>query len=173
MPPLSPSLKPKARRLLSWSTASEEQIVSPEEVVLRFSEAAGEPRPARVDLLVSMVSADSGYRSLRIETVEQDGAEQAFGFRPAGARWIMVRLFPQPQATSVALGELAVMGHIGPPETEYAFAEAPARVIDVLTSLQTDDAVSLGGGGARRRTMGLSERTSSRMLRSLHREWTI
>ena len=124
------------------------QIVSPEEVVLHFSEAAGEPRPARVDLLVSMVSADSGYRSLRIETVEGDGAEQAFGFRPAGARWIMVRLFPQPQATSVSLGELAVMGHIGPPETEYAFAEAPARVVDVLTSLQTDDAVSLGGGGA-------------------------
>ena len=123
----------------------EEEIVSPEEVILRFSEAPGEPRPARVDLLVSMVSANSGYRSLRIETVEQDGAEQAFGFRPAGARWIMVRLFPQPQATSVALGELSVMGHSGPPETEYAFAEAPARVIDVLTGLQTDDAVSLGG----------------------------
>ena len=126
----------------------EGQIVSPEKVVLSFSEALGEVRPARVDLLVSMVSADSGYRSLRIETVEQDAAEQAFGFRSAGARWIMVRLFPQPQATSVALGELAVLGHSGPPETEYAFAEAPARVIDVLTGLRTDDAVSLGGGGA-------------------------
>jgi tetratricopeptide (TPR) repeat protein len=113
-------------------------MVAPEAVVLRFGVGGDAPRPARVDLLVSTVSPQSGFRSLRTEAVDPGAAEQRFEFRPAGARWIMVRLFPQRDAAALALGELAVAGRSGQPQTEYAFAESPARAIDILARLERD-----------------------------------
>jgi tetratricopeptide (TPR) repeat protein len=94
------------------------------------------PPPAQVDLLVSTLSPRSGFQSVRTDPLKAGTKPQEFKFAPIGARWIMLRFTPGRQGSHVAIAEVSVLGHAGPPVTMYKFTESPARALDVLKRLE-------------------------------------
>ena len=120
-----------------------DETVSPESLVVTLSRDKAAVTPARIDVLASTVSPHTGFKSLRADPVEASKPSQTFSFRPTAARWIMIRLSVAQGQKSVALGEIGILGHEGPPKTAYAFSETPARVIDILSRLESSSAVTL------------------------------
>lgn len=118
------------------------ETVAPEAIVVVLAKEGGMP-PARVEVLASLVSPQSGFKSLRADPIKRSAAVQNFAFTPAAARWIMVRLTLSKKAAPVSLAEIEILGHPGEPKTNYAFAETPTRVIDILSRLEKISAVSL------------------------------
>lgn len=118
------------------------ETVAPEAVVVVLSEGGGTP-PARVEVLASTVSPQTGFKSLRSDPIKRSPSVQTFAFMPAAARWVMVRLTLSKKAAPVSLAEIEILGHPGEPKTNYAFSETPARVIDILSRLEKGGTVSL------------------------------
>ncbi len=111
--------------------------VSPEQIVVSLPEIKSEERLAgSVEILVSSLSANAGFRSLRVDTLRTRQKKQVFSFPPTGAHWIMIRLTPIAKATEMAVAEVAVLGYEGPPESHYAFKESPTDALKVLARLQ-------------------------------------
>jgi len=119
------------------------ETVAPEAIVVVLSKEAGGTPPARIEVFASTVSPQSGFKSLRADPIKS-ASVQTYAFTPAAARWIMVRLTLSKKATHVSLAEIEILGHPGEPKTNYAFAETPARVIDILSRLEKSNAVSFG-----------------------------
>jgi tetratricopeptide (TPR) repeat protein len=99
--------------------------------------------PVRVDLLVSSLSAHSGFQSVRTDQLQSGGKPQEFPFTPIGAKWIMLRFFPGQQSSRVAIAEVSVLGYPGPPKTRYKFKESPAKAFDVLRKLESISALGV------------------------------
>lgn len=111
--------------------------VAPEGVRVTLPPAgASKVAAARVEVLVSTASAHAGFRSARSDPLDAASAPKTLEFLPLQARWILVRLTPPAGATRVAVAEVEVLGREGPPETRYAFAESPAKALDVLARLE-------------------------------------
>ncbi|WP_048709495.1 transglutaminase family protein [Microvirga massiliensis] len=119
------------------------EAVAPERITVTLSKRGDAVPPARIEVLASTVSPQSGFRSLRTSSIEATTAVQTFAFMPTAARWIMVRLTAAKAGQPIALAEIEVLGRPGPPATVYAFSESPARAIDVLSRLATTSTVSL------------------------------
>src|SRR5262245_6999085 len=113
------------------------ETVSPEKVVVTLPKDKAGAAPIRLDVLASTVSPSTGFKPRRTDPIDAGKPEQTFAFRPAAANWIMIRLSAKAGAKSVALGDISVLGRQGPPKTVYAFSETPARVIDILSRLET------------------------------------
>src|SRR5208337_933257 len=97
----------------------------------------------RVEILVSTSSPVAGFYSVRADPLKSTGQPQEFSFAPIGARWIMLRFTPAAKAKFVAIAEVAVIGHTGPPVSHYAFKETPAKALDVLARLKGSTALNL------------------------------
>lgn len=110
-------------------------VVAPEGIRVTLPEGS-DSAAARVEILVSTVSAHAGFRSLRADPLSAGDKPQTFKFPTTAARWIIVRLAPQPGARKVAAAEVEVIGREGEPKSHYAFAESPAQAFDVLTRLE-------------------------------------
>jgi tetratricopeptide (TPR) repeat protein len=110
-------------------------VVAPEGIRVTLPEGSGSAA-ARVEVLVSTVSAHAGFRSLRSDPLVADGKPQTFEFPTTAARWIIVRLTPRAGEQKVAAAEVEVIGREGEPKSRYAFAESPAKAFDVLTRLE-------------------------------------
>jgi tetratricopeptide (TPR) repeat protein len=80
---------------------------------------------------------------VRADPLQGGGQPQGFSFAPIGARWIMLRFTPAAKAQFVAIADVAVLGHAGPPVSHYAFKETPAKALDVLARLKSSTAVNL------------------------------
>jgi len=120
-------------------------VVAPERLKVILPERGSDNEgAARVEILVSTLSAHSGFHSLRSDPLDPKQREQSFGFPATAARWIMVRLTPAPGSTRLAVAELEILGHPGSPRTQYAFAESPARAIDVLARLGKERNLAIG-----------------------------
>jgi tetratricopeptide (TPR) repeat protein len=118
--------------------------VTPSRLVIRLPEkAAAEAATGRVELLVSTLSAHAGFRSVRTDPLKPTAKPQEFAFPPTAARWLMLRFTPAAESTSVAIAEAAVLGREGPPVTNYAFTESPAKAFDVLARLRKISALNL------------------------------
>ena len=118
--------------------------VAPEGVRVTLpASAAGVVPAARVEVLVSTASAHAGFRSARADPLVAASAPKTFEFLPMQARWILVRLTPAKGATTVAVAEVEVLGREGPPESRYAFAESPAKALDVLARLEKTSALKV------------------------------
>lgn len=119
------------------------ETVAPEEVVVVLPQDANGVPPASIEVLASIVSPQSGFKSLRADPLKKSASVQTFAFMPAAAQWIMVRLTLSKKATPISLAEIEILGHPGEPKTNYAFSETPARVIDILARLEKSSPASL------------------------------
>jgi HEAT repeat protein/tetratricopeptide (TPR) repeat protein len=97
----------------------------------------------RVEILVSTLSPNAGFRLVRSDPLAQSGVGQVFPFPPTGARWILLRFYSTGKALRVAIAEAAVVGRDGPPVSRYAFKESPARAIDALARLKKLTALNI------------------------------
>ncbi len=103
-----------------------------------------QPAPAgarthKVEVLVSTVSPNAGFHSLRSNALEESGKPQSFSFPSTAAGWIMLRFTPSDDVAQVAVAEVEVVGHEGPPATHYEFKESPAKSFDVLAKIKMSD----------------------------------
>ena len=89
----------------------------------------------RVELLASTLSAQSGFQTLRSLAVKATNEPQVQKLPPTAAHWIIVRISSHHDIT-LPLLKIAVHGHVGPPQSQYAFKEAPAKAFDVLAEVQ-------------------------------------
>jgi tetratricopeptide (TPR) repeat protein len=119
------------------------ETVAPEAIVIVLAKGKAGTPPARVEVLASTVSPQSGFKSLRADPIKNAATVQNFAFPPAAARWIMVRLTLAKKGAPLSLAEIEILGHPGEPKTNYAFSETPARAIDILSRLEKVSAVSL------------------------------
>jgi tetratricopeptide (TPR) repeat protein len=117
-------------------------VVAPEGIRVTLPEGS-DSAAARVEILVSTVSARAGFRSLRADPLAANGKPQTFEFPTTAARWIIVRLAPQSGARKVAAAEVEIIGREGEPKSHYAFAESPAQAFDVLTRLEKTTSLKL------------------------------
>ena len=101
---------------------------------------------ATVEVLVSTLSATSGFRSVRVEPLSsKKNQRRVYRFEPAAAKWIMVRLQPvnENTSTSFSISELELNGYLGIPKSTYLFDESPADAIQVLSRLSDSINVEL------------------------------
>jgi tetratricopeptide (TPR) repeat protein len=98
---------------------------------------------ARVEILVSTLSAQAGFQSVRADALKPTSQAQEFSFPPTAAGWILLRFTAGENAKRVAVAEVAVFGHEGPPVTHYAFKESPAQALDVLAKLKDSSSVNV------------------------------
>ena len=97
----------------------------------------------RVELLASTLSGQSGFQTLRSLTVKATNDPQIQKLPPTAVRWMIVRI-RSTQDTTLSLLKIAVHGHAGPPQSQYAFKEAPAKAFDVLAEVQNSVPLELG-----------------------------
>ena len=97
----------------------------------------------RVELLASTLSAQSGFQTLRSLAVKATNEPQVQKLPPTAAHWIIVRISSHHDIT-LPLLKIAVHGHVGPPQSQYAFKEAPAKAFDVLAEVQNSVRLDLG-----------------------------
>ncbi len=120
-------------------------MVSPESLEIQLPEStAPESGTGRVEILVSTVSMQAGFQSLRADPLKATAESQIFSFTPAAARWVMLRFTAIENAENVEVAEIALYGHEGPPVSRYAFNESPAQAFDVLERLKKTSAVDVG-----------------------------
>ena len=120
------------------------ETVALEKIAITLPETSTEVAlPAQVDLLVSTLSPHSGFQSVRADRLEASTAAQEFSFLPIAAKWVMFRFTPSPEQTKVAVADIAVTGHVGPPVTHYQFKESPAKAFDVLQQLEKNSAIKV------------------------------
>lgn len=117
-------------------------VVAPEAIRVTLPKGPGSAK-ARVEILVSTVSAHAGFRSLRADPIAAEGKPQTFEFPATAARWVIVRLAPQLGARKVAVAEVELIGREGEPKSHYAFSESPAKAFDVLARLEKTTSLNL------------------------------
>ena len=121
-----------------------DKVVALEGIEISLGEAgAGSRRPLAVDVLVSQLSPRAGFQSVRSDPLQAVAGVQKFAFSPVAARWVMLKFTAGADPGAVALAELRLTGHDGPPQTRYRFNESPARAFDVLRQLEDSSALKL------------------------------
>ncbi|MFL5342768.1 MAG: transglutaminase family protein [Gemmataceae bacterium] len=119
-------------------------VVAPERLVVRLpGEVPAGAGTDRVEVLVSTLSAQAGFFSLRSDPLKSTAEAQEFSFPPTGARWIMLRFTAAEKARFVAVAGVAVLGYEGPPVSHYAFKDAPAKAFDVLARLKKSSSLNV------------------------------
>ena len=111
------------------------ETVSPSSLRLKASQFSD--KQAQIEVLVSTISATSGYTSLRVEPIKKTDKWQQFSFEQSAAKWLMVKIAPFDKSASLTISELEIQGHVGAPVTTYAFNESPADALAVLSQLQS------------------------------------
>lgn len=121
---------------------------SPAELVFSFSNQTISPRELKfqfdtsntglgqIEILVSTLSSSAGFTSLRSEPMRKSNSLQSFYFEQTAAKWVMIRFTPIDKQTTFVVAEIALLGHLGAPESNYAFAESPVDAFQVLSKLQ-------------------------------------
>jgi tetratricopeptide (TPR) repeat protein len=118
--------------------------VTCERLVVRLpAELSEGPSAIRAEVLVSTLSPQAGFVSVRSDPLEATDGPQRFDFPPAAARWLMLRLTVREGGEEAALAEASILGHEGPPATRYAFDESPADAFEVLARLREVSSLDL------------------------------
>ncbi len=120
------------------------ELVTAERLIVTLpAQAPPDAATLRVEILVSTSSPVTGFYSVRADPLKSTGQAQEFSFAPIGARWIMLRFTPAAKAKFVAIADVAVIGHTGPPVSHYAFKETPTKALDVLARLKSSTGLNL------------------------------
>lgn len=117
--------------------------VAPERLVIHLPAPQKHVGTARVEVLVSTLSDATGFRSLRSDPIPRGKRSLSLRLPAAAARWILVRMHPPRQVERIAVCELEILGRRGPPRSQYAFKESPAKAVEVLARLES----RVGGQG--------------------------
>lgn len=167
-PTFSKGVQPAREKLLRDGNLKSRVVISanmgePAELVYSFGGLTVTPRQlkirtvgvasniAKIEILVSTVSANAGFKSLRVEPISKSrNSWQNFSFEQSAAKWIMIKVIPFKKDVKVSIAELQLTGHAGSPVTVYKFDESPADALAVLSKLGesvdvsiTDDEASL------------------------------
>jgi len=104
----------------------------------------------RVEVLVSTLSAQCGFQTVRSLVLKATSQPQQLDLPASAAQWVIIRLVTPAEATTLPIAEIDIRGHAGPPQSRYAFKEAPAKAFSVLSEVQksvhvtvSDDEASL------------------------------
>ncbi|MFT7639028.1 MAG: tetratricopeptide (TPR) repeat protein [Pirellulaceae bacterium] len=108
--------------------------VTAEQLRVRFGRVTA---AVKVQLLVSLAAADSGYSVVRADVLAPSARAIPLSFQATAARWVMIRFTPAEKGRAIEIAELELWGSRSAPSTKYEFAESPAKTLDVLTSLKT------------------------------------
>lgn len=139
-PAVVPSVKAQPNVPLDVVFGFEGAVVTADRVTIRVPQASS---TARIEILVSTLSPQAGFRSVRSDPLAPKAAEQELSFQPAAARWIMLRFTPSVGRDSIDAAAVKVLGHEGAPASNYAFKQSPAAALDVLARLKTISAVDI------------------------------
>ncbi|MEC9002897.1 MAG: hypothetical protein VX644_05960 [Planctomycetota bacterium] len=90
----------------------------------------------RIEVLVSTLSSQAGFQSIRSLTLKSASDAQQLDLPPTAAHWIIVRIMTPLEPITLSIAEIDIQGHQGPPQTRYAFKEAPAKAFQVLAAVQ-------------------------------------
>ncbi len=108
------------------------QTVSPRALKIRTTgPLQGNPK---IEVLVSTLSASTGFKSLRVEPIKTAKSWQTYSFEQSGAKWIIIKVTSTGDS-AVSFSEIELRGHEGPPVTAYKFNESPTDAINVLRRL--------------------------------------
>ena len=97
----------------------------------------------RVEVLVSTLSGQSGFQTVRSFVLKATDQPQSLKLPGGAAQWILVRLTTPAETTVVSLSEIDLRGQTGPPQSRYAFKEAPAKAFSVLSEVQKSVRVTI------------------------------
>jgi tetratricopeptide (TPR) repeat protein len=90
----------------------------------------------RVEVLVSTISDQAGFQSIRSLNLKASVDPQTLELPPSAAQWIIVRIISPLESITLQIAEIDIQGNEGLPETRYAFKESPAKAFDVLAEVQ-------------------------------------
>ncbi|MFP6604449.1 MAG: hypothetical protein VB862_18100, partial [Pirellulaceae bacterium] len=93
--------------------------------------------------LVSTLSGQAGFQSIRSQGMKASATQQEFELPPTAAEWLIVRIVSPLETVTLQIAEIDVQGHPGLPQTRYAFKEAPAKAFRVLDEVQKSVAVKV------------------------------
>jgi tetratricopeptide (TPR) repeat protein len=111
--------------------------VAPEKLVVRLPNPLPKGAGAgKVEVWASTVSPHAGFQLLRSTPLQAKGDPQVFPFPATAAKWLLLRFLPASDTAQIAVAEVAVFGHEGPPATHYEFNQSPAQAIKVLEQLK-------------------------------------
>ena len=113
------------------------ELSSPKTVRLHQRKSKASKGSAEIELWGSIESADTGFQLLRSATVQAGQKRVSFNFLPAAARWLLIRVAPIGEQTSLPLAEIEVLGESGAPVSKYAFQDSPADAQAVLAKLRS------------------------------------
>ena len=97
----------------------------------------------RVEVLVSTLSGQSGFQTVRSFVLKATDQPQSLKLPGGAAQWILVRLTTPAETTVVSVSEIDLRGQAGPPQSRYAFKEAPAKAFSVLSEVQKSVQVTI------------------------------
>lgn len=109
------------------------RTVSPSRLRIKTSGMKG--NQARIEVLVSTLSASDGFQSLRVEPLGKSSGWQSISFEQSAAKWVMIKVSPFAGNVRASVAELQLLGDDGPPVTVYKFNESPANALTVLSKL--------------------------------------
>jgi len=119
-----------------------DKIVSPAEMAVSLPVLQDAKAPAQIEVLGSMLPGQAGLRSLKDVRLKAKPAVQRFKLPASGVRYLLIRITPPAGAKEFSVGDIAMLGHVGPPPTSYAFKESPAAAIKVLARLKQSVSLS-------------------------------
>ena len=142
--------------------------VAPQTVTFVLGETNSGRPPERIDILASTISPNTGFVSLRTEPVDPLRKEQKFSFQTSAAKYIRLRLIPAEGEEQISIADLSVLGHRGPPETNYVFGESPAKALEIIKAMESITVLAAGAGarGRGRRRSGTDPGRTGHILKS-------
>ena len=97
----------------------------------------------RIEVLVSTLSGQAGFQSIRSMGMKASDTSQEFELPPTAAEWLIIRIVSPLESIDLQIAEVDVQGNLGLPQTRYAFKEAPAKAFQVLDEVQKSVAVKI------------------------------
>jgi len=141
---LQPGLPVDLTYRLSGTATCEELIVTAD------ARELSEKQLPRVEVLVSTLSAQCGFQTVRSLALKATNQPQQLELPASAAGWVIIRIVTPAERATLSIAEIELRGHTGPPLSRYAFKEAPAKAFSVLSEVQesvhvtvSDDEASL------------------------------
>ena len=113
------------------------EIVSAHQLVVHLAGPNDPQNRFEVALLISNLSADAGFQSLRDAVIDAGRSNWTFDFNPVAGRWLLLKIITADTSASLPIAEIEVIGRTGEPQSSYSFDQSPVDAIALLSKLDT------------------------------------